>query len=175
MGGACCRAPVERPGVRQPRQAIFTILTWGPAEVERYRDETLYEVKVRKAKLQPGEDKFRSEMHPDVARVLRGKSLLLLREELNLIGWQDKSLFSDLVGGMPIVGDMPVTGVFPPRVAEAQASVEELMMTASVAQEAVKRPKETDMEQATETWKTTMEEAAGSVGWLRGPSPSRRL
>ena len=153
-------------------RAVFAILTMGKEEVESLRKETIADVRCRKAKLQAAEAALKERMDPAVAHVLRDKPLLLLREELRLVGWADETLFSDLVGGMPVLGEMPVTGVFPPRRSEPVLSVDELMLTASSAQAAAMLPRETDMKEAELTWQATMAEAHEDVGWLVGPMAS---
>ena len=48
----------------------------------------------------------------EVARVLKGKRLLLLQEVAESLDWPDSAVFTELKAGFDLVGDFPRTGVF---------------------------------------------------------------
>ena len=52
--------------------------------------------------LEPDEKRLHESLHPDVARVLSGKGLLLLKRMLEESGYADSELFSDVCSGFEV-------------------------------------------------------------------------
>ena len=80
-------------------EAIANILEYGPSATAQKRTAVLRNLRAKKRRLRAAECKLRAAMHPDVERVLKGKSLALLQALLKELGYPDAELFNDLTAG----------------------------------------------------------------------------
>ena len=79
------------------------------------------------------EDRLHSSMHPDVARVLQGKRLLVWKQLLIEKGYEDVQVVEETISGFPLVGPSTVTEVFPLGATPAQQSICTVETTSSMA------------------------------------------
>ena len=94
------QAPLPDPLLK----VIFQLVTLGPEAVSKSRLEKLiFWNKVAKD-LEPDERKLHESLHPDVARVLAEKRLLLFKRMLEESGYVDSDLFSDICSGFEVTG-----------------------------------------------------------------------
>ena len=97
----------------------------GPVSVVKSRLKTILTWKQWKRELEGQEAALHEAMHPDVARVMDGKNLLLLQRIAESLEWPDGNLHQDLVQGFRLIGDEQPSGIFPVEPKPALASVDE--------------------------------------------------
>ena len=71
------------------------------------------------------EAELHDQLDPEVAKVLKGKRLLLLEEILNEIGFPDKNLVKDICSGFRLTGWLRDSQLFPHRSKPPQYSADE--------------------------------------------------
>ena len=176
-----CRHPFDAQnfGYHPLSMAIFYNLVWGPEEMHRHRVSVLAWMKKRKRELSASEQTLKQAMNGDVAEILAGKSILLLSELLQSIGYEDVRLVEDLKKGLPITGNAEYTRKFAVDFKPAQLDIEDLWRVARFSQDEVDTRIPQHMKGGTvlidgvetrvadKVWETTMQEA--DKGWIRGP------
>ena len=108
------------------KQALFNILSAGPAATVSKRASALKRWMARRMELQKEEDALHLNMAPHVARILKGKNLLLLGEMLKECGCKDVNLVSDISTGFNLVGSTPLSHELPRRLRPATSTEDEL-------------------------------------------------
>lgn len=76
--------------------------------------------------LRQDQTKLKSQLEPDVRKVLRGKNLLIWKHMLQACDYPDMLVFDEFVSGTDLVGDVPQTGLWPQRFQPASITKEEL-------------------------------------------------
>ena len=119
--------------------------------------------------LKDDERAFHDGLHPDVARVLHGKHILLWQQMLESIGYEDMGVVKEFATGTPLVGESEVTGLWPRKFKPASMTAADLGTIA-----AAQRPLLTfqsfefmDHDVLEPVWLQTQEEAA--AGEIEGP------
>ena len=143
-------------------EAVFEVLSKGPTAIADQRVEQCKRILKLVSDLKEDEDKLHSSMHPDVARVLQGKRLLVWKQLLIETGYEDVQIVEETISGFPLVGPSTATEVFPLGATPAQQSVEQLK------QQAVWRRRSTigkcgsngDKEVDAESWRQTLDEVS---------------
>ena len=130
----------------------------------------------RADRLHERELRLHEQMHPDVAKVMDGKRLLLMKEMLLSVGFErTDALIKHLVSGFPLAGAFPATGVLPPAARPAALSVEDLWRTARTTQrrtsESCRSTGDAQVDQ--EVYEATLAEK--DRGWLDGPLSEEQL
>jgi hypothetical protein len=95
-------------------EAILAIAEQGPHRMEHWRRQVLAKWTERASHLQAREAQLHASMDPEVAAVLEGKRLLLFKEMLDEVGFQDPSLVTEMAQGFRLVGLLPCSGEFSP-------------------------------------------------------------
>ena len=67
----------------------------------------------RSYQLSTAEAKFHAGLHPNVESVLKGKRLLLLKEMIEAIKYEDASVSDEFIQGSMLIGPAPVSGLWP--------------------------------------------------------------
>ena len=102
-------------------------MTTSVAGVVAYRRQVMDFWKAEAERLQPQEEKLFKAMHPEVAGVLAGKRLCLLKAMLLSVGFPGAAeLVGHMCAGFPLAGSFPVTHIFPPDHRPASCSIEDL-------------------------------------------------
>ena len=150
-------------------EAVFEVLNRGPTAISNQRVDQCKRILKLVAELKDDEEKLHSTMQPEVAKVLKGKRLLVWKKLLVESGYEDSQVVDEAIAGFPLVGASTVSDAFPRGATPAQQSVDELK------RQAVWRRRSTigkcgptgDDQTDAEAWRQTLEEA--SEGWLSGP------
>ena len=85
-------------------EVLARALIDGPVLVAKSRLKTILIWKQWKRELEVQEAALHEAMHPDVARVMEGKNLLLLQKIADSLEWPDANLHHDLVQGFRLIG-----------------------------------------------------------------------
>lgn len=120
--------------------------------------------------LRADEQQLKESLEPDVAKVLKGKNLLVWKEMLQATGYHDPSVFDEMALGTDLVGDVAPTGLWPKKFQPASITVSELEDVAVRERQSIESGLfrcafEDELEH--EVWKQTLEEV--SCGQLEGP------
>ena len=128
-----------------------------------------------KRELEGQEAALHEAMHPDVARVMDGKNLLLLQRIAESLEWPDGNLHQDLVQGFRLIGDEQPSGIFPVEPKPALASVDEfwersLLVKHALWQKVVESPTDRLSQGLYE-----VTEGEREKGWLSSPKTWEEL
>ena len=116
------------------------------------------------------ESEFHASLHPHVQSVLKGKRLLLFREMLQSIHYEDASVFEEFTAGSTLVGPAPPSGLWPTKFQPATMTLKELAATAQKERGLLTGHKpaiDQDDDIAESVWQQTIAEI--STGALVGP------
>ena len=126
--------------------------------------------------LEPQEEALKQSLHPDVRAIVSTKKILLFKEMLEAINYDDLDVVDLLMNGVRVTGELPRLGIWEPDSTKApKMSKQSLAPTIAAAQEKVLQP---DLEgrwdeDDKELWEETQkEETAGS---LIGPLSRQEL
>ena len=147
----------------------------GPVSVAKSRLKSILTWKQWKQELEGQEAALHEAMHPDVARVMEGKNLLLLQKIADSLEWPDDNLHQDLVQGFRLIGDEQPSGIFPVEPKPALASVDEfwersLLVKHALWQKVVDSPTDRLSQGLYEVTETEREK-----GWLSSPKTWQEL
>ena len=150
-------------------EAVLRVLSLGPSGLVDLRLNVLRTLQSRRRDLQPDENKLHAGMHPDLARVLEGKSTLLWEQLLAETQFPDPGLIAEVRQGFELVGPATPSGAFPKGVKPAQQTTQQLKSQCVWRRKAtVARCGPTgDGRSDHELWKQTLEEV--DQGWIAGP------
>jgi len=147
-------------------QAMTHIAAVGPSMLARERRDTLRHYSERAKNLEEAEKELHSKLNVDVQTVVTRKKILLFKEMLYDIHYDDPGVADLLTTGIKIVGTLQRTGIWTPRDNSARCSKKMLWAKAKQIQLEVMRhspPGEHDQH----LWDATMDEVAD--GCPRGP------
>ena len=126
---------------------------------------------VKRAKeLSTAEVEFHASLHPNVASVLSGKRLLLLKEMINSINYEDVAVFDEFTQGSMLVGSSQVSGLWPLKFTPATMTLTELAVNSQKERGMLEQHKplvDQDDELLKSVWSQTMDET--ETGALVGP------
>ena len=105
-------------------------------------------------------------MSPGVKAVCRGKNVLVFKEMLKDIGYQDLGVADLLVTGVKTVGEIPKTGLWKPKVTPAICSIKTLWERAKATQKALLTPRPASGMDS-EIWEKTLQDVGNEA--LVGP------
>lgn len=97
-----CKHPFDRT-IRVPpavAKAMATIARKGPAGIKEKREQTIDFWKSRKKELEAQEKILKSKLDPEVARIIEPKSVLLFKEMLEAINYDDMAVVELLTTGI---------------------------------------------------------------------------
>ncbi|CAE8583271.1 unnamed protein product [Polarella glacialis] len=155
--------------------AIFDLLTKGPAEIARLRLERIEYWLGRRKELERKELKLHAALAPDIAKILKGKKMLLFEEMLKSIGYKDSTLVQEMKLGFRVTGWATKSNVFNPGFRAPQLDVEELRSRSQSIRQLLEHKVKSSGDQALdeEIWKQTLEEE--KCGWLDGPFTEQEM
>ncbi len=150
-------------------RAVARVLEEGPALTNARRKLSLKKVQRLAASLKKDELELHSRLSPGLAKVLEGKNLLVWKHLMEQTGFNDDSLFQEMIDGFDLVGQASTSGEFPYLHKPALQSVRELRKKSQWLRAAViGKCKASDRKALDEiTWNKTLEER--DRGWLEGP------
>ena len=156
-------------------EVLARALIDGPVEVAKSRLRTVLTWKQWKKDLEASEERLHASMHPDVARVMKGKNLLLLQRIAESLDWPDKDLHRDLVQGFRLIGEEQPSGIFPIEPKPALASVEEFWERARLVKHALwQKVSESPADRLSQALHEVTE-AEREKGWLSSPKTWQQL
>ena len=117
--------------------------------------------------LKSEEQLLKASMHEDVKLVLADKNILLWKEMLQAINYEDMGVVDEFMGGASLVGSAPTTGLWPAEFTPATMSVSELRDTAKRERLQGVRSIEMDPAMVKTVWEQTLDEVR--AGFLTGP------
>ena len=127
----------------------------------------------RSLELRADETELHKQMPPHLRQILKGKRLLLLKEILIELEYQDVGVVDDIISGFKLTGWAPKTGVFDPDVRRPQLTVEQLAkMAPGINARIIRSIDASPVDQTTEqVWMETWEEVG--KGWLSPAESSK--
>ena len=148
------------------RQAADLNFVQPPYVLAKMRIEFIRKWTARAAELQSQENELHKSLQPHLQIVLSGKRLLLWKEILLDLGFEDPAVIDDAIRGFKLSGWLPKSDLFPTRVKPPQYSVETLSMLAKGFKGLVesKLSKRVDSDLDSATWEETVHEVEN--GWL---------
>ena len=93
-------------------RCLFLNLTLGLVELAKHRIKTLDSWMQKARALQMRERDLHKKLNPKVARILKGKRLLVLEELAKDIGWPDERIHQELREGFKLTGRSPPSYIF---------------------------------------------------------------
>lgn len=93
-------------------KALAMILEKGPLGVMKHRLLTLKKWQKWAVQLKEDEKRLHDSLHPNVAKVLQGKKLLLLEKVASELEWPDKDLYRQIRDGFKLTGNPEPSGIF---------------------------------------------------------------
>ena len=140
---------------------------FGPKKLRDFREAWFCKWEARAQELQAEERALKESMPQHLGQILESKKLLVWREILADMNYEDQGVFEEVVKGTDLLGQVPLTGLHPQTFKPASMSPQEVRRQAAHARERVLaevRPQgSVDMEVAS---KTAQEVAAK---WADGP------
>eukprot|EP00435_Cladocopium_sp_Y103_P038153 s357_g10.t1 len=85
-------------------KCLFWYLSSAPADITKYRVEGIHKLQKLNAALTTLETNLHQQMNRDVARVLQGKNVLLMRQTAEDMKWPDMKLFDEMTDGFTFTG-----------------------------------------------------------------------
>ena len=147
-------------------RVISHIAEVGPSCIKRYRLEQLAYWNQREKDLRAKEKELHAGLHRDVEAVVASKRILLFKEMLEAIQYDDLSVVDLLISGVQVVGTLGRVGIWKPEDRSARISQQTLLKGAKDAQIDAARTRRSCDEDET-IWAATLEEVAD--GCLEGP------
>ena len=157
-----CAHPFDKEQLVPPRvaKALLNQARLGPTKIKEKRKEALLHYARRAKDLEEGEKELHSKLNPNVETVVHRKRILLFKEMLADIEYDDQQVADLLISGIDLVGRLPKVGIWKPLIKEPSCSIKTLWANAKRAQqddETIGGPSEYD----SELWKLTMKEVEG--------------
>ncbi len=123
----------------------------------------------RRQVLKEAERKLHETMHPDVATVLRSKNILVWKEMLQSIDYEDMGVVDEFTGGSTLVGEAEATNLWPKRFSPATMTINELRDNACKERPNLRCPwnVSSDVELWQSVWDQTLQEVEN--GFWVGP------
>ena len=119
--------------------------------------------------LKEKEKNLKTSMPKHLARLLEPKRLLLWKEMLEDLGYDDLDVVNEVVEGTDLLGEVPLTGIFPQQFKAATTTVAQLKSESAQRVQSVLRRTYSSGDFALDkkVYDETMQEV--SRGWARGP------
>ena len=114
------------------------------------------------------EEALRAAMGSGVKKIMKGKSIAVMKARVRELGVKDDFLIPSLLEGFDILGEIPPCGEFPSEVINATTSLDDLWSTSKWAQFAVKGVVGKPSERRDAPLKSCLEEVVAGGG-LQGP------
>lgn len=173
-----CDHPLDRAAQLPPAvtAALQRLASRGPEQTIKHRKEVLEKWGKRRDEIEDLEKGLKARLHPEVRTVVEQKKILLFKEMLSEIEYDDMGVVELLTMGVKITGELKRIGIWKPDPSKApKLSQRSLWMGAKKAQEEVckKDPGDRWDKDDAELWEETTEEAKS--GFLRGPFSRKEL
>ena len=161
--------PKDRRGFLPEPLNIQRITKLKDHEIAKIRSDWFQQWTSRMQALEPQEKKLKDSMHADLRKVVAPKRILIFKEILEDINYEDKDVWKLLAEGVPLEGEIPISGVFAKKFRPAVITPEGLRSMAPVINQAnlkaVKLTEDKDLDE--QLWEKTKEEI--EKGWISSP------
>ena len=160
--------PFDRPVVVPPKVAstLCRTASLGPGALKDHRSSTIEYYRNRSRCLQQAEDRLHEKLEAGVKQVVETKRILLFKEMLTDIGYDDPGVADLLVTGVKIVGTLPKIGIWRPEDRQAKIPVKAALRGALQAKEALGLPRGTKWSELDDK---LVEATLQEDGHLKGP------
>eukprot|EP00434_Breviolum_minutum_P009828 symbB.v1.2.008656.t1/scaffold540.1/size189765/21 len=151
------------------KRAMYWLLTCGPEEVKRNREQLFPHYAKLKEELKDEEYKLHSAMDPDRERLIHVKQILLFRRLCEDAGVDDPGLTDLLINGVQLTGQAEETGQFESLVVEPTMNNMQLMKFSKWTRKKVlsSNTRGCTQDVRTHIWQEALKEV--EKGWLSGP------
>jgi hypothetical protein len=155
--------------------ALLAQASLGPLNLVHERDQTIRWMQCRRQELAEEELKLKSKLHPEVRSVVEQKQILLFKELLIGMGYDDIGVADLLITGVKLVGTVDRVGIWVPDESRiAKSTVESLWASARQAQDSVIKANTGNFsDRDREVWESAEEEV--SAGFLKGRFTAQEL
>lgn len=156
-------------------QVLTEIMELGPAGLVKRRAENLRKWTKRKNELAVQEEALHKSMHPQIAQVMKGKSILLFCEMMKDLGFDYAETKELLTKGFPLTGTITPSKLFYETHVEAKLSKAELLSESNWRQMMAVAAcgKSDDDFIDRKVYDITLEEEQN--GWARGPFTAEQM
>ena len=153
----------------KPLEELIEQLVHKPSMVRSKRKNYIERWSKRAKTLEPEEAKLKATMSEHRRKILGPKRILLFKEMLEDIRYDDIGVVQELIEGATLTGDIPVTGVLDAKLKPARMDVSELMEISEQVKQQIKHRTVScgDGEMDALLWSKTLEEV--DKGHLEGP------
>lgn len=157
------------------KRAMYWLLTCGPEEVKRNREQLFEHYAKLKEELKDEEYKLHSAMDPDRERLIHDKQILLFRRLCEDAGVDDPGLTDLLINGVQLTGQAEETGQFENLVVEPTMNNVQLMKSSKWTRKKILSSSTRGCTQDVRThiWQEALKEV--EKGWLSGPFSEETL
>ena len=152
------------------RQTISFVLQKSPLQISKFRLDQLSRANQMAKDLEQQEKLLHEQMEPNVARVLKGKRLLLFKQLLLESGFPEaEQLVAEMSRGFDLVGKTSTSGCLDKLIRPATTAVSDLAKSSVWNRKALsaKCRSTGNCEDDLSLWNDTLDEV--QKGWLRGP------
>ena len=152
-----------------PLEELIEQLVHKPSSVRSRRKSYLDKWTKRSRILEPEEEKLKSSMSEHRKHILGSKRILLFKEMLEDVGYDDVEVVNEFISGATLTGGVPVTGVLDVNLKPARIELEQLMEISEQVTEQIfaRTVSSGDIEVDKLLWAKTLEEV--DRGHLSGP------
>ena len=144
----------------------------GPTKSGSDRKATMAYYTDRAKALARDEAKLHKTLHPDVEGIVKNKRILLFREMLTDIGYDDMGVVKLLEEGIRVVGDLEKVGIWKPADALATLGPKTLWANSALIQKEMLTPRP-PCEEDQAVWDATVEEE--KLGGIAGPYTAQEV
>ena len=155
--------------------ALLAQAQLGPYQLSAERESTISWMRQRRQALAKEEQLLKGKLHPEVGSVVQRKQILLFKELLSGMNYDDPGVADLLVSGVKLVGTVERIGIWPPDPSkEAKATINYLWASARDAQKSIASSNSGPFSEKDQlVWDSALEEVSG--GFLKGPFSAQEL
>ena len=155
--------------MNKPLEELIEQLVHRPSSVRSRRKSYLDKWTKRSRVLEPEEENLKSSMSKHRKHILGSKRILLFKEMLEDVGYDDVEVVNEFISGATLTGGVPVTGVLDVNLKPARIELEQLMEISEQVTEQIfaRTVSSGDNEVDKLLWAKTLEEV--DRGHLSGP------
>ena len=153
----------------KPLEELIEQLVYKPSVVRSKRKSYIERWSRRAKALEPEEAKLKAGMSQHRRKLLDSKRILLFKEMLEDIRYDDIGVVQEIIEGATLTGDIPVTGVLDAKLKPARIDVSELMEISEQVKQQIRHRTVScgNREMDALLWSKTLEEV--DKGHLEGP------
>ena len=109
---------LKTPLPQHLQHAIDLNKKMNPNELLEFRERWFQKWEARAKQLEPQEDDLKQSLPEHLREILKSKRLLLWKELLHDIEYEDQGVFDEVVSGTDLMGQVPLTGIFHKRLSQ---------------------------------------------------------